>query len=266
MAVHALNAPVAALMRAVGREIVMPHFRALKAEEIVEKSPGELVTVADRAAEDRLTAALTDLLPEARVIGEEAVAADASLLDGIERGVAWIVDPIDGTANYAEGRAPFAIMVALVADGATQAGWILDPVTGRLCHAAAGGGAFIDDERVRARGSGETPPLAALALRYLPEATRDDFSARIAGRMTQVEIPRCAGAQYPRLVTGENDIALYWRMLPWDHAPGALFLTEAGGRIAHYDGTPYAFARPGHGLIAAATPALWDEARDILLG
>ena len=61
------------------------------------------------------------------------------------QGTAWIVDPLDGTGNFAAGRTPFAIMVALAEGGVVQAGWILDPVTRRMCHAALGGGAFIDN-------------------------------------------------------------------------------------------------------------------------
>ena len=79
-------------------------------------------------------------------------------------------------------------------------------------------------------------------------------------------MPRCAGEQYPRVVLGKNDACVFWRAWPWDHAPGSLILTEAGGRIARFDGADYRLAEPGVGLIAAATPALWDEVREILLG
>jgi fructose-1,6-bisphosphatase/inositol monophosphatase family enzyme len=260
-----LHEQVAALLRRVARDIVLPNFRNLSADQVSEKAPGDLVTVADQQSEAALTEALAELLPGARVIGEEAVATDPSLLDGLDHGLVWLVDPIDGTSNYAEGIEPFAIMVALLADGVTQAGWILDPVNDRLCHAQLGQGAFVDGAPVSAHGTGETPPRAALALRYMPAELRDDYARRIPGRLTETEIPRCAGAQYPQLVLGNTDIALFWRMLPWDHAAGALFLTEAGGRIAHYDGTPYRPGQKGRGLIAAATPALWDEARAALL-
>lgn len=262
----ALDIEVGGMLREAAREIVMPHFRRLSANQIREKGPGDIVTIADQRSEERLTERLAKLLPEARVIGEEACAADASLLDGLDKGVAWIVDPIDGTTNYAEGIEPFAIMVALIADGVTQGGWILDPVADTLFHASLGGGAFVDGEPIVARPSGTLPPRAALAFHYLPEDVQADFAARTPGRLTEVAIPRCAGAQYQRLVTGVDDATLYWKMLPWDHAPGALILTEAGGRIAHYDGAPYRPAYPGKGLIAAATPALWDLARDVLVG
>jgi fructose-1,6-bisphosphatase/inositol monophosphatase family enzyme len=258
--------PVADLMRQVAADVVMPRFRALAAHEMVEKTPGDFVTIADRESEARLGEGLAKILPEARMIGEEGVAADASLLDGIGEGLAWIVDPIDGTNNFAEGITPFALMIALIADGETQAGWILDPVSGRLLHALKGAGTFVDGERVMTKPTGSALPVAALATHYLPPDVRADFERRTPGRLTEVPVPRCAGEQYPRVILGQNDAALFWRAFPWDHAPGALMLTEAGGRIARYDGSPYRLSEPGFGLLAAATPALWDEVRDILLG
>ena len=123
-------------------------------------------------------------------------------------------------------------MVALAEGGAVQAGWILDPVTRRMCHAVLGGGAFIDNQRIEARPTGGTQPIGALATRFLPAEIRAHVTARAEGHITIADIPNCAGEQYPRLVLGTNDLALFWRAMPWDHAPGALFLEEAGGRIA----------------------------------
>ena len=150
---HPLDDAVSSLMRRVAAEVVMPSFRALTAEQIVEKHPGERVTVADRAAEERLADGLVCIRADARVVGEEGVAADPALLPGVEHGAVWIVDPIDGTANYAAGQSPFAIMVALAEDGVVQAGWIFDPVQDRMLRAAAGGGAFVNGRPVAARGT-----------------------------------------------------------------------------------------------------------------
>lgn len=261
---HALEAPVTALMRTVAAKVVMPRFRMLAAHEIMEKSPGDLVTIADQESEEMLSTGLAALLPEARVIGEEATAADPALLDGINHGVAWIIDPVDGTMNFTEGKSPFAIMIGLLIDGVREAGWILDPVNGRLCHAARNGGAFVDGERVMARTTGAIKPKAAIAVYFLSSERRADIERRAEGLMEIVAIPRCAGEQYPRLVLGTNDIALFERTHPWDHAPGALFLEEAGGKIARPDGSPYRIGIPGQGMIGAASPALWDEAARIL--
>ncbi len=256
--------PVAALMRDVASQIMLPRFRDLAAAEIMEKAPGDLVTVVDRLSEARLTEGLLAIRPDARVVGEEAVAADPAVLDGIGEGLVWIVDPLDGTANYADGRTPFAIMIALAEAGEVQAGWILDPVTDRLCHAVLGGGAFVDGVRVESRGTGQRPPVGAMANQWLPPEERARLDPRIAGRFTLADVPRCAGEQYPRVGLGANDVALYWRALPWDHAPGALWLNEAGGKLARLDGRPYRIDQDETGLLAAATPALWDEAAAIL--
>lgn len=265
MTFHPLDQAVTALLHDVAARIVMPRFRQLAPDEIIEKGPDDLVTIADRESEEALSEGLLALLPGARVIGEEACAADPSLVDSIGEGIVWIVDPIDGTNNFASGKSPFGIMIALAHDGETQAAWILDPVTGRLCHAHKGHGAWIDRVRVTARGSGETRPIAGLSFSYLPKHIAADMQARAAGAIDCAAIPRCAAEQYPRIVLGVNDIAMFWRTFPWDHAPGALFVTEAGGKVARFDGTPYAPAQTGTGMIAAATPHLWDVAASILL-
>ncbi|MEH3107687.1 MAG: inositol monophosphatase [Sphingomonas fennica] len=259
-----LTRAVAALMRQVAAEVMLPRYRNLHAGEVSEKAPGDLVTVVDRESERRLTEGLLAIEPGTRVIGEEAVAADPALMDGIGEGAVWIVDPLDGTSNYAAGEGAFAIMIALADAGEVRGGWILDPVTDRLCHATRGGGAFVDGERIAARATGRRPPIGALANQWLSAPQRARLDPVIDGRFTLADVPRCAGEQYPRVGLGENDVALYWRALPWDHAPGALWLNEAGGRLARLDGRPYLIAQDEPGLLAAATPALWDEAAGII--
>ncbi len=263
---HALHPSVSALMRDVAARVVLPRFRRLGPADIMEKAPNDLVTVADRESEAALAEGLLALLPDARVVGEEACAADPALADRVGEGLCWIVDPIDGTHNFAAGNPPFAIMVALADGGRTEAGWILDPLSGRMCHAARGSGAWIDESPVASRGSGEAVPIAGLSVAFLPPEIREGVEARAEGALRCVPIPRCAGEQYPRIVNGRNDVALFWRTMVWDHAPGALFLEEAGGRVARFDGTPYAPGQTGTGLIAAATPALWDRTAAILAG
>lgn len=266
MATHGLHRQVSALMRDVAARIVLPRFRQLDPSEIIEKGPDDLVTIADRESEAALAGGLADLLPDARIVGEEACAADPALADRMGEGLVWIIDPIDGTHNFAHGNPPFAIMIALADGGRTEAGWILDPLSGRMIHAARGGGAYMDEAPVTSRGSGAAKPVAGLSVTFLPETIRGEVEARAAGALTCVPIPRCAGEQYPRIMTGRNDVALFWRTMVWDHAPGALILTEAGGKVARFDGTPYAVAQTGTGLIAAATPALWDQTARILAG
>jgi fructose-1,6-bisphosphatase/inositol monophosphatase family enzyme len=236
----------------------MPRFRMLDAAEIIEKAPDELVTVADRES-------LTGLLAGSRVVGEEACSADPTILDNIGQGTVWIVDPIDGTANFAAGETPFGIMVALAVDGVSEAAWLYDPVQDRMCSAGRGEGAYINGARTQARTSGEGKPVAGLSTKYLPPALREDIERRAEGKLHCVGIPRCAAEQYPRVVLGANDLALFWRTFVWDHAPGVLILEEAGGKCARFDGSPYTISQTGTGMLAAASPAMWDQAAAILL-
>src|SRR5260221_1230211 len=131
------------LMVEVAAEEVMPCFEKFEAGDVSEKSPGDLVTIADVATERRLTRALLDALPGSRVVGEEAAAADPRILDQLAGDdPVWVVDPIDGTANYAAGIPMFAVMVGLIRRGEAVMGWIHDPVKRETASAAAGEGTW----------------------------------------------------------------------------------------------------------------------------
>lgn len=261
---HALYRQVATLMETVAAEIVLPRYQNLAAEEIEEKAADDYVTIADKESEIRLHEGLSKILPEAGVVGEEAVAADPTVMDNVGNGLQWIIDPIDGTGNFAAGRAPFGIMVGLVDNGVIQAGWILDPLTGRMCHAALGGGAYIDEERIAAKETGADKPIAALAVYFLTVEQRAEIAVKAEGKLTLVDIPRCAAEQYPRLVLGTNDVSLFERSHPWDHAAGALLLNESGAKLARRDGTPYIIGDNKRGLLGASSHRMWDKAAQIL--
>ncbi len=265
----ALIARVAELLRHTAREAILPRFRTLAEGEAEEKSPGEIVTIADREAEAILTQGLSALRPGALVLGEEASAADPNLLPAFHAGDAptWLVDPLDGTANFAAGKEPFAVMVALVEGRETVAAWMLDPVADRLAVAVRGGGAFLDGARIRTpQGPADAGALrGAVLTRFLPPPLKAQIEAR-SGRLAAI-LPgwRCSGRDYPDIAIGEQDFALFWRGLPWDHAPGALFLEEAGGRTARLDGAPYHPREDLPGLLAARSPAVWATVAGTLL-
>lgn len=255
-----LTAAIRTVMREAAQAAIMPRFQALAAHEIVSKAVDDVVTVADREAEAILAEGLARLLPEAAIVGEEAAHADPAVLDRLGDALCWIIDPLDGTNNFAAGKPPFGVLVALAQGGETIGGWIYDCLSGRFCHAARGQGAWIDGQRVHARTSGQEPPIAAISLIFADPARREALKSHIAPHYALVDIPRCAAEQYPRLVLGQNDVSLFERTLAWDHAAGVLFLNEAGGKAARPDGSPYRVDRHLEpGLIGAASPALWDE-------
>ncbi len=261
---HTLHTPVSNLIRTVAREVVLHHYQQLSSAQISEKTPGDLVTIADQESERRLSAGLADILPQASIVGEEAVEADPALIERVNDSTAWIIDPIDGTHNYAHGHPPFGIIIALVERGETVAGWLYDPLADRMCHAVRGGGAFINDVPVSARESGEALPVAAISTLFIEEPRRSAINRAAEGKFRLVDIPRCAAEQYPRLVLGENDVTLFERTLPWDHAAGVLFVEESGGKAARLDGSRYLPGDRRTEMIAAASPRLWDDAVAIL--
>ncbi len=255
-----LTGRVAAIMRDAANRAIMPRYQSLTADQIDAKAVDDVVTIADKEAELILAEGLARLLPEAAIVGEEAAHADPALLDRLGDALCWIIDPIDGTNNYAAGKPPFGVMVALSQAGETVAGWIYDPLSGRLAHAHRGAGAFIGEERITAQTTGQQPPVAAISLVFMDPAKRQAMKDRIAPHYTLVDIPRCAAEQYPRLVLGVNDCSIFERTLAWDHAAGVLFVNEAGGKAARPDGRAYRVDE-AHlpGLIGAASERLWDD-------
>lgn len=264
---EALTASVRELMREANQRAIIPLYQTLASSEITNKAADDVVTIADGEAEEILSEGLARLLPEAAIVGEEAAHADPMVLQRLGNSLCWIIDPLDGTNNFAAGKPPFGVLVALAENGCTIGGWILDSLSGRFCHASLGGGAFVDGERITARTSGETPPVAAISLIFAEAERREALKTRIAPHYRLVDIPRCAAEQYPRLVLGQNDVSIFERTLAWDHAPGVLFVNEAGGKAARPDGSEYRVDRHLEpGLIAASSPALWDQLAERMAG
>ncbi|GAA2619780.1 inositol monophosphatase family protein [Paractinoplanes durhamensis] len=258
---------VADLIREVAATIVLPRFRHLAAGDIQQKSPGDLVTIADQESEKALTAGLTALLPGSRVVGEEGVAADPQLLSRVgDPGAVWIVDPVDGTNNFAAGKTPFAIMVALARDGEVTASWILDVPGDHLTVAELGAGAYRDGVRVKTRTDdpGARALRGVVATHYLPQHLREIAIANAPELAQVTKGHHCAGYEYPAVATDEQQFALFWRILPWDHAPGSLIIKEAGGTVRHLDDSPYSPTDSERGLLVAANDDIWHTVRDTL--
>ncbi len=142
-------ANVAAFIKACAAEIVIPAFRNLESIEIGLKGPNDVVTEADIAAEAFLTPKLLDLLPGSVVVGEETAGEETAWRETLRGAPAvWLIDPIDGTSNFAAGIPLFGIMVALVEHGQTTHAWIYDPNTDEMATAQRGAGAWLGETRL----------------------------------------------------------------------------------------------------------------------
>jgi fructose-1,6-bisphosphatase/inositol monophosphatase family enzyme len=256
------------VLREAARAEVLPRFRKLDKGMVRQKTSAiDLVTEADEASERAIAKALGQLAPEAMVVGEEAVAADARLLDkALEADVAIYVDPIDGTANFAAGLPLFAVMAAVVKGGETIAGVIYDPMGDDFLLAERGGGAwqvFPDGRRMR-QDYASPVPLAQMtgtaSVAYLPEATRPIVLANLA-KVRMFANFRCAGQEYRLAAGGNTHFIAYNKLMPWDHLAGSLICAEAGAYVARLDGSAYL---PGHrdgGLLVAPDAESWQTLR-----
>ena len=247
-----LTSVVSQLIVDVTDRVVMPRFRRLALGEVAEKSPGDLVTIADAEAEIELAAELRAGDPGALVIGEEAVAADASLrtlIDGAER--VWLVDPVDGTGNFVAGNPDFGCMVVELRSGTPVRSWIWQAVRRRMFHAARGGGVHLD--------GGRLPRPRSRRSRLVGGVTAEYAQLRGASLAEPWPMTGSCTEDYPLMALGERDYLIHNGTYPWDHWPGVLLLTEMGGRVAFVDGEPFTSSSPNpHKILAARTPEVWD--------
>ncbi len=259
------------LLTRVATAEIMPRFRNLDAGDVSEKeSATDLVTIADETAEREITAALKDRFPGAFVVGEEACAANPSSLDGLaDAELAFTIDPVDGTFNFANGVPLFGTMLAVVQRGVTIAGIIHDPVGGDSLLAMQGEGALVrapgkSDRRQAVAGPVETPDMVgAVSWNLVPEPTRSTIARNMALMETGLSY-RCAAHEYRLVATGGIHFVLYNKLMPWDHLAGVLIHSEAGGYTARFDGSPYDCSTLDGGVIAARDADSWQQVRTAL--
>jgi fructose-1,6-bisphosphatase/inositol monophosphatase family enzyme len=264
---------IAELLRTTAQAEILPRFRNLSAGAIRTKtSQLDLVTDADEAAERVIEAELLRLFPGALVVGEEGVSRDPNLLDGLgDADLAFILDPVDGTLNFASGLPLFGVMAAVVMRGEVVCGIILDPISDDWAMAVRGEGAWIQ------RPDGSTSPLQAasavplaemagnVSWRYLPEELRPVVTGHLP-RVAMAADLRCSAHTYRLIAAGYLHFSFSSSVMPWDHAAGWLIYREAGGYTAHFDGSPYRPVNRGGGLISAPDRESWQAVRDALLG
>ena len=259
-----IKSEVFALLKQVSASLILPRYQNLQSNEITTKtSATDFVTIADREAEQWLTPRLQAVY-DCSVVGEEACADDPAIYQQAQTGMAWTVDPIDGTSNFVKGRERFCTMIALTKDGLPQQAWIYQQLTDTLFYAAAGEGSWrvtdAGEERVFVSptaddlddmiGSGNTLGVA--------EPLKSDIQARLK-TLKGRRFTGSAGVQGTLIAAGAEDYMLHGNCTPWDHAPVDLLCREAGGHSAMVtDGARY---RAGHAgpYMVAASQQIWND-------
>lgn len=262
-----INALALVLAQAAEAEI-RPRFRALGKGDIRTKADAnDLVTEADEAAERFIKREVAAQFPGVLFVGEESVAADPALLGRLaDADVAIVVDPIDGTFNFAAGVPLFGVMAAIVSGGETVGGIIYDPMGDDFVMAEKGGGAWQTGDhrpalRLKARGAAPLEAMTGMASTSFLDRER---RARVLSNLAKVAFVsnyRCAAHEYRTLAGGGLHYLMYNKLMPWDHLAGTLIAQEAGAYAARFDGSAY---RPSHvegGLLVAPDRESWDMLR-----
>jgi len=254
------------IVRRAARAEIMPRFRRLDAGDIQEKSgTDDLVTQADTAAEVMITRALQIAFPSALVIGEEAVTSDPSLLDGIaDAPLAFHIDPVDGTWNFAHHLAVFGVIIAATQYGKPIFGLIYDPVADDWAIANSDGAAELH------RPFGTPKPLKAamgkpldqlsgfVPLNLFDRNKRASVAATLPG-FARVTSLRCSAHQYRMIAQGYFDFLITESLHPWDHAAGALICARAGCHVEMLGGGEYSAALRDGFLMVAPDKTTWNR-------
>lgn len=219
---------------------ILSRFRALDDADISEKNPGDLVTTADRVAEERLSEALEALIPGSVTVGEEGVAADTSVLQHLATDTpAWIIDPVDGTKNFVAGEPDYCCLVSLSTHEQVHASWIYAPSLHLWAGAHNGHGAWINGAEVSLQPSGPKTVLDIVTTHPSYLTGYGNVLERLQDGQFVTTPCRTAGLSYVDLVQGTHDAVVYTWQHPWDHAAGLHLLAMAGGENVTMDGTPF---------------------------
>ena len=240
-----LVAAMEAAVRKAAAEEIMPRFRQLSADEVRTKThEHDLVTVADRGAEELLSAELTALLPGSVVVGEEEVHENPAHYQRLRgEDPVWIIDPVDGTRQFVRHDPGFCTLVALAHRGELLASVTYAPALGLLATARRGHGALLNGEPLHA-GSPEPGKELEVATSH-PDFTTGDQQRVMHGLRTAGVAPRpcgAAGLEYLGVARGRVDAVTFTWESAWDHAAGLLLVAEAGGAHATVAGEPFRLA------------------------
>ncbi len=218
----------------------------------------DLVTDADRASEELIASAITSRFPEHRFVGEESTFLSGDVPAGTER-YSWIVDPLDGTTNYAHRYPHFAVSIGLEHAGKIILGVVYDPMLDELFLAERDKGATLNGTPIEVSTIDSLErSLLGTGFAYEPEARREN--ARIWNGFLSLcqGVRRDGSAALNLCYVACGRLDGFWErpLNAWDMAAGSLLIEEAGGVVRGFDGTPFG---PYRREIIAANPALFAE-------
>lgn len=260
------------LVRRAARAEIMPRFRSLSTHQVSEKNgPHDLVTDADRDAEKMIARGLLAMFPNALIVGEEEVSENPGILEKVgEAELAFTVDPVDGTWNFAKGLTVFGVILSMLRFGKPVFGLLYDPVMDDMIVAEHDG----DTKMLRPQRPAQTLKTSAggaietltgyIGLHHIPQ-TKQGAMAATFPRFARASSLRCSCHEFRMMAQGHVDFVVSGGLTPWDHAAGVLAVQRAGGHAALLDGSEYS-ATAGHGkfLLCASDAATWGRLAEVI--
>jgi myo-inositol-1(or 4)-monophosphatase len=252
-----LNVMVAAVLKA-GRGLARD-FGEVENLQVSIKGPGDFVSAADHRADKTLIAELRKARPTYAFLTEES-----GSLEGTDSANRWIIDPLDGTTNFLHGIPIFAVSLGLEREGQLVAGVIYNPILNELYTVERGGGAFLNDKRLRVAGRKEMGDAVistgCSAKRRDDEAYVGEYR-RLLSAAAGVRSIGSAAMDLAWVASGRLDGYWHHGLSPWDIAAGILLVREAGGRVSDADGGDQMFAK---GSIIAGNETIQGKLRAAL--
>lgn len=200
-----------------------------------EKEDTSIVTKADQEAEARIMEIISAAFPQDTIVGEEGAAQEGTT------GYEWYIDPIDGTANFANSIPIFAISVGVLYKGKPVVGVVYNPITSSLFYAEEGGGAYWNGTRIEISKQEERTAMATLGCSRKEEDRRVLENLFIALRRTfaTVRVLSCCSLELCYLARGGTEVFIGLGLKKWDYAAGMAIALEAGATVTGLDGAAW---------------------------
>ena len=205
-------------------EILLDRFHQSK--QVSFKGRGNIVTDVDMLVEQQILATLAEQFPTTGLLGEESLGTKP------DKGLVWVVDPIDGTRNYVSGVPFYSVVIGLALDGEPLCGVTYDPVRGEMFHAERGKGAFLNGNKLEvSEKTLLSDSIIGTELSNNAEGARSslDVVRNIWPNMQTVRIMGSAALAICYVAAGRTDIFFHHQLGPWDQIAGLLLVEEAGG-------------------------------------
>lgn len=245
-----------ARVRQLAQQEIMPRFNRVSHSF---KADGSLVTEADTAMQAAMIDALQRDWPDCAILGEEMSPHRQQVLLDRNTGGLWVLDPLDGTSNFASGIPLFSVSIALLLDGEVQLGVVYDPLRDECFSAIRGQGAWLNDRPLepRVRRTDLNQCIAQVDLKRLP--------AEMAGRLAS-EHPFASQRNFGSgtldwcwLAAGRSQLYAHGGQKLWDYLAGQLILSEAGGKVTTFEGEAmFNHTLQPRSVVAAVNPSLYS--------